>query len=96
VIDLFARQTGRCRTPDPSEFILLTETRSGLCGLVMDEVTELVTIHGSQVFRPAPDAPFGAHLVGTVAVGSEPILLLSAAPLSLDDVDMASPGEVAG
>jgi purine-binding chemotaxis protein CheW len=96
VIDLFAHQTGRRRTPDPSELIVLTETRSGPCGLVVDEVAELVTIHGSQVFRPAPDAPFGAHLLGTVTVGDQPVLLLSAAPLSLEDVDLTSPNEVAG
>ena len=96
VIDLFARQTGRHRTPDPNELIVLTESRSGLCGLVVDEVAELVTIHGSQVVRPAPDAPFGAHVLGTVTVRSESVLLLSAAPLSLKDLDLASPTEVAG
>jgi len=95
VLDLFARKSGVRRVPDPSEFIVLSETRNGPCGLVVDSIDDLVTIHGREVRRPTADAPFGAHVLGSIDVRGDTILLLSAAPLSLPDLGVAAGDEVA-
>jgi chemotaxis signal transduction protein len=85
VIDMSARHTGRSRPRDPSEFIVIAETRSGACGLIVDTVDGLVTIDGRTVTRPGPEIPFGAHVVGIATLANETLIVVSAAALSADD-----------
>jgi chemotaxis signal transduction protein len=85
VIDMSARQTGVPRQRDPSEFIVIAETRSGACGLVVDTVEGLVTIDARTVCRPGPEIPFGAHVVGVAKLSNESVIVVSAAALSADD-----------
>jgi chemotaxis signal transduction protein len=93
VLDLSARETGARRIPDPSELIVLTDTRTGACGLVVDAIDELVTVQASQIRRAPPDAPFGAHVLGLVELETDTVVLLSAAPLSLDELSSEQASE---
>jgi chemotaxis signal transduction protein len=85
VIDLFARESGVRRSPDPAEFIVLARTRTASCGLVVDAIDGLAQIASRDVYRPEPEAPFGAYVRGVVNIAGKPVLLLSAIPVLLPD-----------
>ena len=89
VLDLLARDAGVRRSPAPNEFVVIAETEAGPCGLLMEAIEGLVTVAPSQISRPERDAPFGAHVLGIVSIGDEAVLLLSAAPATLENVGLA-------
>jgi purine-binding chemotaxis protein CheW len=92
VIDLSARQSGASRARDPSEFIVLAQTRAGTRGLVVDTIDGLVTVDGRAVARPGPEIPFGPHVVGIATLAGESVIVVSAAALSSADYSVEAAG----
>lgn len=92
VVDLAARLGWQATQPTPRHAIIVTQANGQARGLIVDAVSDIVTI-GSEDIQPPPPSTGNAidrFLEGLVAIGDRMVMVLNLASLSDGELQSAA------